>query len=342
MRAAEVMMRRLLLVPLALTLAPAPLLGQGGGDPCAEGACHFAPYYRGTGGFVGERDPAWVDGDGEPLPVRLAVVCGPVTVSGEIEPDADGIVRQVLNRQNALACDGAGGFFEVRGLLDGGWYWVHDDPNSAVQSLFRLSVRGNRTTEPLDPGGVEMTAPFGSAAAFVKHAPSGRIGILPRILPQPDIARCPGEATAGETCRLGSAEDWELVLTTGAADGAVGAGVITRGANAAVKVTLMGRGYVRTGTVDAAVELSGGYRGTIRLATPAQVAVSGTVATPVEGGELAWTVLVPVDADRCAETSGDRFVEQTVLVSATGALSGALPAWEAGEGPSASFTINCP
>lgn len=331
-------MRRSLLF-LSLALAPAPVLGQ---DACPEGACHFAPYYRGTGGFVGERNPAWVDEDGAPLPVRLAVVCGPVTVSGEVEPDADGIVRQVLNRRNALACDGDGGFFEVRGLLDGGWYWVHDDPNSAVQSLFRLEVRGNAKTQPLDPGGVVMTTVRGAAAVFVKHPPSGRVGILPQILPAPDMPGCEGEAVAGEPCLLGSSDDWDLVLTTDAGDRAVGAEAIERGADVAVKVTLMGRGYVRTGTVEADVELSGGYRGTSPLRIPAGVTVTGTPAAPVEGGELAWTVLVPVDPDRCAETSGDRFVEQTVLVSATGALTGALPAWEAGKGPSASFTITCP
>lgn len=188
-----------------------------------------------------------------------------------------------------------------------------------------------------------MTTVRGAAAVWVKHPPSGRVGILPQVLPAPAVGGCAGEAVAEEPCSLGSAEDWDLVLTTGTADRAVGSGTITRGANTAVKVTLMGRGYVRTGTVEiAGVELSGGYRGTILLATPALVTVSGAPTTPVEGGELAWTVLVPVDPDRCAETSGDRFVEQTVLVSPNGLLEGVLPTWEAGEGPSASFQITCP
>ena len=111
---------------------PALALGQSVNIVCPAESCHFAPYFRGEGGFVGERAPTHVDDRGAPLPIRFVLECGRVTVSGEVEPDADGIIRQVLTGREGLACWGDGGTFELRGLRDGGWYWINDRRNSAV------------------------------------------------------------------------------------------------------------------------------------------------------------------------------------------------------------------
>ena len=328
-----------LLVALLVGAMPALAVGQSVDPTCPEGACHFAPYFQGEGGFVGE--PATND-EGEPLLVRLAVICGRVTISGEIEPDADGIVRQVLSSRNGLACGGDGGTFEVRGLRDGGWYWINDRRNSAVSSLFRLGARDNPETTPLDPGGVTIATTRNGAATYVRHEPTGRVGIVPHIQPVAPTRGCSGEASEADACVLGAPEDWEFVLTMGENDAPVGSTPIERGADVSVKVSLVGGHYIRTASVAADVSISGGMRGETVLNTPGQVTVSTTPADPIEGGELAWTILVPNDPARCFDLNADRLVRQTVLVSATGALTGAIPAYAAGEGPSASFTINCP
>ena len=180
------------------------------------------------------------------------------------------------------------------------------------------------------------------AATYVKHEPTGRVGIIPNILPVAATPDCSGEAPNGEACLLGSPEDWSLVLTTGDGDAPVGAGAIERGADVSVKVSLVGRNFVRTGTVATDISLSSGTRGETILSAPAELTVSGTPPDPAEGVELAWTILVADDPDRCDVTHPDRFNEQTVVVTASDALTGAIPAYAAGEGPSAGFTINCP
>ncbi len=327
---------------LLVGAVPALALGQGVNIVCPADSCHFAPYFRGEGGFVGERSPTHVNDRGEPLPVRFVLNCGRVTVSGEVEPDADGIVRQLLSGREGLACWGNGGTFELRGLRDGGWYWITDKRNSAVSSLLRLGARDSPETIPFDPGGVTITTSRNGAASFVKHEPTGRVGILPNILPMAVTPGCSGEAAEDEACVLGSPEEWSLALTTGAGDAPVGAEAIERGANGSVKVSLVGRNFVRTGTVATDISLSGGTRGETILSAPGEVTISGTPPDPAEGGEMAWTILVADEPDRCAATHPDRRLEQTVVVTASGALTGAIPAFAAGEGPSASFTVNCP
>ena len=321
---------------------PALALGQGVNIVCPADSCHFAPYFRGEGGFVGERSPTHVDDRGEPLPIRFVLDCGDVTVSGEVEPDAEGIIRQLLTAQRGLACWGDGGTFELRGLRDGGWYWIRDRRNSAVSSLFRLGARDSPETTPFDPGGVTMTTTRRGAATYVKHEPTGRVGILSNILPVATTPDCSGEAPNGEACLLGLPEDWSLVPTTGDNDAPVGSEAIERGANVSVKVSLVGRNFVRTGTVATDISLSSGMRGETILSAPAEVTVSGTPPDPVEGGELAWTILVADDPDRCDATHPDRLLEETVVITASDALAGAIPAFAAGEGPLASFRIVCP
>ena len=341
-RAPRLMRLNQVLLHLLVGAVPALALGQSARDVCPGGACHFAPYFRGEGGFVGERAPTHVDDRGEPLPIRLVVDCGRVTISGEVEPDANGVVRQLLTRRDGLVCGRDGGFFEVRGLRDGGWYWIHDERSAAVSNLIKLGARDNERTAPTEPGGITTRTIQDGRATWVKDELSGRVGIVPHILPVPEIPGCGGEASEDDACVLGSPEDWSLVLTTGPSDTPVGPVVVERGANAVVKVSLVGRNYVRTGTVATDISLSGGTRGETILSAPAELTVSGTPPDPIEGGELAWTILVADDPDRCDATHPDRRLEQAVFVAASDALTGAIPAFAAGEGPSASFTINCP
>ena len=219
---------------LLVGAVPALALGQSVNIVCPADSCHFAPYFRGEGGLVGERSPTHVDDRGAPLPIRFVLECGRVTVSGEVEPDADGIIRQLLTGREGLACWGDGGTFELRGLRDGGWYWINDRRSSAVSPLVRLGARANPETIPPDPGGVTMRTIRKGAATYVKHEPSGRVGIIPHILPTEPIPACGPRLQ--NNCRVDASYSIGLSLTTPAgAGGKVGAGV-TRG-DEAVTVT---------------------------------------------------------------------------------------------------------
>ena len=101
----------------------------------------------------------------------------PVRITG-------GAAAQLFNHGNGLACDREGGSLEIAGLKDGGWYWITDETNSAVGNLVSRDILDNDTVELTSAGdGVTMMA--GSGAVFVKEAATGRVGILPNILPKP-------------------------------------------------------------------------------------------------------------------------------------------------------------
>ena len=127
------------------------------------------------------------------------------------------------------------------------------------------------------------------------------------------------------------------MATRPSAPGRSSAGPTYRSRSAWWDGTSSGRGLWRPTS-----PLSSGTRGETILSAPAELTVSGTPPDAAEGGELAWTILVADDPDRCDVTHPDRFNEQTVVVTTSDALTGAIPAYAAGEGPSASFTINCP
>ncbi len=95
--------------------------------------------------------------------------------------------------------------------MDGGWYWINDDLNSAVASLLPKTVVGNAQTAPIDPGG--LTFDKGDNATFVKHEGSGRVGILQHIMPTPPVAACGGKENVRQhvcsACELhGHDDDW--------------------------------------------------------------------------------------------------------------------------------------
>ncbi len=137
---------------------------------------HVASYFKGEGGFIGT-----VAADAEA--VTFLVACGNVTVTGEAKVEG-GTAAELFNHRNGLACDRDGGSLEIAGLEDGGWYWITDEANSAVGSLLRQAVLGYEPVEITNPGdGVEMT--MGRGAVYLRETATGRVGILPNILPQP-------------------------------------------------------------------------------------------------------------------------------------------------------------
>lgn len=160
-------------VALLLCALPATALAQ---SVVCQTCDHVAPFFRGTGGFIA----TVAEGVDE---VVFVVSCGNVTVTGEAEPQG-GKVAQLFNHRNGLACDLEGGFLEISGLEDGGWYWITDARNSAVGSLVRADILDNETT-PLTGAGAGVTMEEGRGAVFLKELSSGRVGILPSILPEP-------------------------------------------------------------------------------------------------------------------------------------------------------------
>ena len=164
-------------IALMLCAIPATAFAQ---DVSCNGCDHVAPYFKGNGGFIG----TVADGGDK---VTFVVFCGSVSTTGEAQVNGR-TATQLFNQRNGLACDREGGSLEIAGLEDGGWYWITDDMNSAVGSLVRINVLDNMPTHPTDPGSDDITLTPGKGAVFVKQASTGRVGILPTILPAPGAA----------------------------------------------------------------------------------------------------------------------------------------------------------
>ncbi len=153
---------------------------------CPEDECHVAPYFMGSGGFVGMA----ADGVDE---VTFGVTCGGVITSGEAEPN-NGIVGVYLGG-NYACNDEDGGKVEIRGLDDGGWYWITDAMNSAVASLVAKAALDTTAVMPTDPDSADITLTKmdGGASTLVKQASTGRVGILHHVgfLPEPEMEEMP-------------------------------------------------------------------------------------------------------------------------------------------------------
>jgi hypothetical protein len=145
---------------------------------CPADECHVAPV-TGAGGFTG----SVVNADSN---VSYAITCGRTLVALEAVPDSRGGVAVLFSEDNGLACP-QGGHVEVRGLADGGWYWLIDYGQAAGAPLVAKDTVGNFSVAPWDPGSLEIDmVPIESAnATLIWHALSGSLSILPHILPQP-------------------------------------------------------------------------------------------------------------------------------------------------------------
>ena len=184
------------LVVAGIMVGAGSLHGQTVAVDCEETECHVVPIASGTGGFVG-RARSGVD------KVDVILVClGASTlkvVERELRPGPDGVVSTRFGvddgAADALICDAnEDATIEIRGLTDGGWYWLHDDANTAVAPLMSKDVLGNRKVMPVNPGSsdVVIEANRAGTASFLKQLSTGRVGILPHVLPVPEeeVAPC--------------------------------------------------------------------------------------------------------------------------------------------------------
>ena len=222
------------LVALALCAAPAAASAQTVGVVCT--ACdHVVPYFRGEGGLIATA----AEGTEQ---VTFVASCGSVSVTGEADV-AGGTASQLFSYQNGLACDEEDGSLEIAGLKDGGWYWITDARNSAVGGLVSKDILDNEKTAITSAGaGVSMTP--GNGAVFLKEASTGRVGILPNILPSPPAVpprKCgytgvtaadPDGTRVVAECALGDGGTALVTTSTNAIDGSTvriaDKGVVTR------------------------------------------------------------------------------------------------------------------
>ena len=137
---------------------------------------HVASVYMGEGGFIATADGADM--------VTWVASCGGVTRSGELMPNDDGVVSGLWTGDLACMADG-GGSFEIGPVMDGGWFWVTDETNSAVGGLVAEEVVENNETTAITSAGDGVSMTMGEGAVYLKEAASGRVGILPNILPEP-------------------------------------------------------------------------------------------------------------------------------------------------------------
>ncbi len=323
-------MKNILSLAVLVGAVPALLFGQVTVD-CPAETCQVAPYFQGTGGFVGES--AGNDGDNA---VRFFVICGNLTISSSVLPDADGIVRKALTEEEGLYCRaGDGGRLEFDNLKAGGWYWINDERNSAVSAMIPKDAVGNEQIVPVDPGGVIMTRVAGSVGTYARHPPTGRVGIIPHIVPArpaPGCSGAVGDATATD-CHLGSAVGWSLAASPPRV-------IRPTGTDDAKEVTvrLMGTNFITTGDVYATAVAE--FHSSV--ATVTFESRTGVVPEQGEPGVLQWTLTVGADDDRClaANNDPDRLNEQTVTI-AVGEVEEVIPSLGE-DGLEVTFTVNCP
>ena len=255
-------MKNYLMVALILCAIPAVAVAQ---DVTCEACTHVASVYMGEGGFI-----ATADGDADM--VTWVATCNGVTRSGELEPGDDGKVAALW--AGNLACHGdEKSEFQIGPIMDGGWFWVTDADNSAVGGLVSMDILDNDAADITSAGdGVSMTA--GKGAVYLKEASSGRVGILPNILPEPpmDALRTCGANDGGTTgtsatavanaagarftrrmseCALGDGGTIVLATTTNTQTGAT-----TRVMDKATLVRPAG-----TGTIVVTIDLWGNHSG---------------------------------------------------------------------------------
>lgn len=324
-------MKQIIPVVFLTGAVPALLSGQTVSVNCPAERCQVAPYFAGEGGFVGES--AGVDGESD---VRFIVVCGNATLTSTAQPDADGIVRQVLNDTNGLNCRaGTSGTVEIDNLKPGGWYWINADRNSAVSTLLPKSALGSEQIAPTDPGGVILRKNESGVATYVEDPPTGRVGIIPHLLPSRPIPGCSGEAGSDTAtdCHLGSPEGWRLTASPSSVTRPLGGGP-----SKVVIVTLHGENFIVTGSVfgEADIEHHVSVRGVLFS--------QKTGAVPPEGqpGVLGWQLEVVGDDDRClpANSDPDRKNPQTVTFVLQ-RMEGVMPDAVDDE-LTTSFTVDCP
>ena len=203
-------------ITIALVLCAIPAMAFGQTVSCDD-CTHEVSVYMGGGGLIATADDADM--------VSYVATCGGSSRFDELAANDDGVVSMLFE-----PCLSEGGSFKIGPIMDGGWYWITDDMNSAVGNLVAMDILDNDTVDITDAGdSVDMT--MGKGAVYLKHT-SGRVGILPNILPEPPatpLRKCgfSGAATAASPavpvntgCALGDGGTTVLATSTNGITGA--------------------------------------------------------------------------------------------------------------------------
>ena len=325
---------KILMVALALLAIPAFAFGQV--DVSCDSCTHDVSVYMGEGGVVATADGA--------EKVTWVTTCSGVTRSGELTADDDGMVAALFSMDNGLACMATGkdmGSFQIGPVKDGGWFWITDDMNSAVGALVAQDIQMNDKVDITSAGaGVTMTA--GTGAVYLKETATGRVGILPNILPEPPKAPptpCgySGTARVSTNCMLGDGKTKIVANRTSAPMGAVASmATVTRpaanvtGGDVTVQFNLLGNGTghfttasdgdVKLGhvaTVPLTATFSGKY-GSGGINDPDLSTSAANGLTLTEAGLLT----VQYDSDYCPTTAGSAKHTAVVRISADATSAG--------------------
>ena len=164
-------MKNFLMCALILCAIPAVAFGQ---TVTCDDCTHDVSVYMGSGGLIAETDAD---------EVVFVATCGGVTTSGKWTPNDDGMVAKLFDDDNGLSCHSAheGNRLQLGPVMDGGWFYINDEMNSAVGNLVNHDILENEMTDIADAG-ESVTSMMGKGAVYLKHT-SGRVGILPTILP---------------------------------------------------------------------------------------------------------------------------------------------------------------
>ena len=229
-------MKKYLTCALILCAIPAAAAAQV--EVNCESCTHEVSVYMGEGGFIATADE-------DAKMVTWVSSCGGVTVSGELEPNDDGTVSALFTMDNGLACmDEKGGTFQLGPITDGGWFWVTDDMNSAVGGLVAKDVLKNDMAT-ITSAGDGVTMMTGKGAVYLKETSSGRVGILPNILPEPPT---PPAATCGPRARRSWPYDYNAQLTHSCMLGGGGTKIRLTGPAAHGRTGMIGEAVTRPAT----------------------------------------------------------------------------------------------
>ena len=330
---------KILMVALALLALPASAFGQ---DVSCEACTHDVSVYMGEGGVVATADGA--------EKVTWVTTCSGVTRTGELDANDDGMVSMLFSMDNGLACMATGkdmGSFQLGPVKDGGWFWITDDMNSAVGALVADDIQMNDTVDITSAGaGVTMTA--GTGAVYMKETATGRVGILPTIVPEPPTpppTKCGYRALTATTygrvmksCMLGDGK--AMVVASGPVDAYTGkrsvimnGGMVTRPGAAGTSVTVQfvllgnGTGHFTTVSTDdarlghvAAQPLAAGFSGSFGSGGVGSTVLSGSAQnglTLAESSNVATLTIGP-DTTYCPTSATGTKTTAVVTIVADG------------------------
>ncbi|MXW01729.1 MAG: hypothetical protein F4X59_13560 [Holophagales bacterium] len=249
-------------ITIALVLCAIPAMAFGQVEVDCPDCTHVVSVYHGHGGLIATA------ADGAEMVTYLAT-CEGVSRSGELMPNADGVVSMLLEGDYACYGDDEDNSFEIDPVMDGGWYWITMETNSAVGGLVNMDVLENTATMITDAGD-GVTTMMGKGAVLLTETASGRTGLLPNILPtmemdpvDPTVCGFARNAAGGaatvaagysrvtSNCMLGDGGTITLATTTNGFTGAT--------------ETIMNGGMVYrpagTGTIAITVDLWGNHSG---------------------------------------------------------------------------------